>query len=183
MRLRLVLLAVAASALSSRTVRAQAAADPVATHRAAYQLIERSLPRYRQASADMDSLGLERQSADGGNVKAYCDGSTLRLLVADYYGESGDATYRFYFDHDSLFFVFLNSRRGLRSEGNPYPERTIREHQRFYFTDAHLIRWLNPKNISQSLSSASAKRWERELLEDSHRLSAAMPECEPKYAP
>src|SRR4051812_9835966 len=95
-----------------QSVQAQATPDPVARHRAAYQVIERNLDRYRHARADMDSLGLERQSADGGRLDAYCEGDRIRLLVGKYFGETGDATYSFYFAHDSLFFALVETRRG-----------------------------------------------------------------------
>jgi hypothetical protein len=152
-------------------------------HRAAYQVIVRDLPRYRHASADVDSLGLERQSTDGGHLEAYCDGPTLRLLVAEYFGESGDATYRYHFDRDSLFFVLVESRRGTPDGSTPYPPRTIVERERFYFTSDHLIRWLGARNEPSNVGTSEARRRERELLRDAQRLRAVMPACKPKFAP
>src|SRR5881409_627486 len=124
----------AACVLATRSASGQSAADSVAKHGARYQLIERSLVSYNHATADMDSLGLERQSTDGGSLHAYCDGTTIRLLVADYYGETVDGTLRFYFDHDSLFFVFVQIRRGHPNGKDAYPKRTMIERERFYFT-------------------------------------------------
>ena len=131
----------------------------------------------------MDSLGLERQSTDGGSLHAYCDGTTIRLLVADYYGETVDGTLRFYFDHDSLFFVFVETRRGQPNGKDAYPKRTMIERERFYFTSDRLIRWLGLKNKPQSVSTSAAKQQEDELLADARRLRATMPACQPKYAP
>jgi hypothetical protein len=167
----------------SAVAGAQTPADPVAKHRAAYKVIARDFARYRHAKADMDTLGLERQSTDGGSLEAYCDGTAIRLLVAEYYGETGDATYRFYFDHDSLFFVFVESRRGQPNGRDPYPPRTRVEHERFYFTADRLIRWLGAKNEARSVATSDAKERGGQLLGDAQRLRAVMPACQPKYAP
>ena len=161
----------------------QTRADPLAKHRAAYQAIARDFPRYRHATADMDTLGLERQSTDGGSLEAYCDGSAIRLLVADYYGETGDATYRYYFDNDSLFFVLVETRRGQPNGRDAYPRRTRVEHERFYFKDNRLIRWLGNKNEARTIATSAAKEKEGQLLGDAQRLRAVMPACQPKYAP
>ncbi|HEV7992883.1 MAG TPA: hypothetical protein VGP25_13715 [Gemmatimonadaceae bacterium] len=95
MRLAAIALACAATATAAS---AQSAADPVARHRDLYQSIERDLATYRHAEADMDTLGLERQSTEGGRLQAYCDRDTIRLLIAEYDGETGNLPERFYFD-------------------------------------------------------------------------------------
>jgi hypothetical protein len=162
---------------------AQRTTDPVARQRTVYEAIERRLREFRRADADMDTLGLERQSTEGGRLAAYCDGPALRLLIADYFGETVAASDRFYFEHDSLFFVLRQSRRGIPDGVHPYPSRTIVEDERFYFNGSHLVRWLGPKNRSQSVTSPDARRQMQEMLADARRLSAAMPACHPKYAP
>ncbi|HXE60297.1 MAG TPA: YciI family protein [Gemmatimonadaceae bacterium] len=130
----------------------------------------------------MDTLGLERRSTDGGRVQAYCDGDSLRLLVADYYGEIGDATERFYFANDSLLFVLVESRRG-RPNGQPYPTRTLVEHERFYFSNDRLIRWLGNRNVPHTVTSTEARERATDLLTDARDFKAVMPACRPKYAP
>jgi hypothetical protein len=167
----------------SSVAAAQAPADPVARHRAAYRIITRDMTGYRHAAADMDSLGLERRSTDGGILEAYCQGAAIRLLVARYHGETGDATYRFHFDHDSLFFVLVDSRRGRPDGTTPYPKRTIVERARYYFTADRLVRWLGAGNKPQAVSSHAATEQETELLGDARRLRAAMTECRPNYEP
>jgi hypothetical protein len=155
----------------------------LAKHRAVYTAVERGRPSYRHAMASLDTLGLERQSTDGGRLTAYCERDTIRLLVADYYGETGDATYRFYLDRDSLVFVLGESRRGRPDGRTPYPKRTIVEHERFYFSSDRLVRWLDKKNGAQAVMSAEARERAADLLKDVRQFRAAMPACHPKYAP
>ena len=162
---------------------AQAAKDPVSTIRAEYQKIEQRLSQMTRVSADMDSLGLEQRSVDGGKLTAYCDDGTLRVLVLDLYGETGDATFRYYFARDSLFFVFVESRRGHPGTGNPYPARTIIERERFYFGGDQLIRWLEPNGRARNVQSAEARKQRKELLADASQYSKKMTNCKPRYAP
>lgn len=181
-RVMLVAMVAVSCVTGVRSIDAQRPTVPVARHRATYHVIERRLGRYRRADADMDSLGLEPRSTDGGRLTAYCEGAAIRLLVADYFGESGDATDRFYFDHDSLFFVFSQSRRGHPDGKDPYPARTIVEDQRFYFVGDRLIHWLEPNGKPQNVTSRDAEEQGRQLLADARRLRAAMPGCQPRYA-
>lgn len=165
------------------SVGAQRRDDVVARHRSVFASIERDRSGYQHVAASMDTLGLERQSTDGGQLEAYCERDTIRLLVADYYGESGDATYRFYLDRDSLLFVLAESRRGQPNAHDPYPKRTIIEHERFYFSADRLIRWLGPKNVPKRVTSTEARERADELLNEVRRFRAVMPACHPKYAP
>ena len=182
MRRRITVAALSAACLAGQqSLPAQQPADAVARHRAVYRAVERGLSRYRHAAASMDDLGLERQSAEGGHLEAYCEGAAVRLLVADYYGETGDATDRYYFEHDSLFFVLAEVRRGRPDARTPYPPRTIVERERFYFTGNHLIRWFSTNNRPQNVRSPEAQERAGELLGDARRLRDAMPACEPKY--
>jgi hypothetical protein len=130
----------------------------------------------------MDSLGLEQQSSEGGKVEAYCERDSIRLLVASYYGETGDATDSFYFDHDSLLFALSEVRRGLPNGRDAYPKRTIVERQRFYFTDGRLVRWLGNGNAPRSVTSSEARTHIKTLMNDVRRFRAVMPACRPKYA-
>jgi hypothetical protein len=164
-------------------LRAQRSDDLVARHRVAYDAIERGLPGFRHAEASMDTLGLDRQSTEGGTLQAYCQGDTVRLLVADFGGETGDATERFYFDNDSLLFVFAESRRGIPNGRDPYPKRTIVDQERFYFSADRLVRWLGNRNVRQSVTSSEALDRAAELLNEVRSFKAVMPACHPKYAP
>ncbi|MEO8561825.1 MAG: hypothetical protein ABI601_07100 [bacterium] len=161
---------------------AQPLSDALSRHRSVYRTIEQNLRRYRHVETDMDTLGLEPRSTEGGRLGAYCDGNTIRLLVAEYYGETGDVSERFYFDRDSLLFVFRQRRRGIPDDKNPYPRRTIFEDERFYFVRDRLARWLGPTNRRRSVSSSAAREETRSLVNDAHRFRAAMPACQPTYA-
>ena len=165
------------------SIGAQRGDELVARHRAVYSSVEQSLRSYQHAAASMDTLGLDRQSTDGGQIEAYCERGTIRLLVADYYGETGDATDRFYFDHDSLIFVLGESRRGRPNGRDPYPKRTIIEHERLYFSSDRLVRWLSNKSVAVAVTSPEARERADALLNDARRFKAVMPMCHPKFAP
>lgn len=157
--------------------------DPVAHHRAVYQDTERHLPSYLHASAPFDTLGMNDEATEGGHLDAYCNGTTLKLLVAEFNGELGDGVDRLYFDHDSLLFVFSRVNRGIPDGVHPYPRRTIHEEQRYYFADGRLVRWIGIGNRQQSVTSSTARERVSELLAEAARFRAAMPACTPRYAP
>ena len=112
-----------------------------------------------------------------------CAADTIRLLVVDHYGETGDATYSYYLAHDSLVFVLAETRSGQPDGHDPYPRRTKVERERFYFTADRLVRWLGNRNAPRSVTSDEAGEKTKELLEDVRRYVAVMPACRPKYAP
>jgi hypothetical protein len=168
---------------STSPLSAQRGDEAVARHRAVYSAVEHGLSSFQRATATMDTLGLDRQSTDGGRLRAFCQRDTVRLFVADYYGETGDATYRYYLDHDSLIFVLAERRRGRPNGRDPYPKRTIVEHERFYFSVDRLVRWLGNKNIPKRVTSAEARERASDLLTDVRSFKAVMPACHPKYAP
>ena len=176
------LLGIATLSLSGRA-DAQAADTLVARHRAVYQRTEQQLSTYRHATADMDSLGLERRSTDGGDVEAFCEGATLRLVVAYYAGETGDAEYRFYFDHDSLLFVYAERRWGRPNGVDPYPPRTHRSEDRFYLRDDRLVRWLGADHRPQPLTTPEAQQRQADLVATAAELRRVMPGCHPQPQP
>jgi hypothetical protein len=168
---------------STSTLGAQRSDDIVARHRAVYSAVEQGLSHFQRAAATMDTLGLDRRSTDGGRLEAFCKRDTIRLFVAGYYGETGDATYRYYLDHDSLIFVLAESRRGRPNGRDPYPKRTIIEHERFYFSGDRLVRWLGNKNVPEKVTSAEARERASDLLKNVRAFKAVMPACHPMYAP
>lgn len=180
---RLATAALIALLAARSSLGAQRSDDIVARHRAVYATIERERAGYRHASASTDTLGLERQSTDGGDLDAYCERDTVRLFVANYYGETGDVTDQFYFDRDSLVFVLETSRRGRPNGRDPYPKRTMVEQERLYFTGDRLVRWLGARNVSRPVTSSEARQRSRHVLSDVRRFKAVMPACRPKYAP
>ena len=166
-----------------RQAPAQGADTLVARHRAVYQRTEQQLSSYRHAEADMDSLGLERRSTDGGDVEAFCEGTTIRLLVAYYAGETSNAEYRFYFDHDSLLFVYAELRWGRPNGVDPYPPRTHRSEDRFYFRDDQLVRWIGADHRRQPLTTTEAQKRRADLLATAAELRHVMPGCSPHPQP
>src|SRR2546423_11712397 len=77
-------------------------ANSVSSYPARYATINRELPSYRTIAVDMDALGIDRRSTDGGKLEVSCKGSDTRRIVATDFGEHGSVT-TFYFWDGSLF--------------------------------------------------------------------------------
>jgi len=166
--------------LVHQSARAQGSADPVARHRAAYQLIEGNLKRYQYAQASREKLHLEQRSLEGGELEAYCDGSELKKIFTEDDGETFTGTTSFYYDHDSLLFVFIRNGIGhMSTSGDPYPKRTEWKEERLYFADGKLIRWLGNQNKPHDVSDRASIRHGADIRADGDRYHDLMAGCKP----
>ncbi len=165
-----------ASGVQAQVANADRAAAP---HRRAYDAIVRDFPRMRRAEADMDSLGLERMSTEGGSLEAYCTGSALRLVVAHYNGEYGRGVERFYYQDGRLFFVL---------DRHEYSERlygpTVRkEEERLYLEGNTLVRWLGTNGRSKPTTASEALKRTAQAVKLGSLFRKAMANCEPHLRP
>ena len=151
----------------------------VASHRAAYAAIVKDFPRMRRAEADMDSLGIERMSTEGGTLEAWCTGNALRLVVARYNGEYGRGIERFYFKDGRLFFVLDRHEFSDRL----YGPTVRREEERLYLDGPTLVRWLGTNGRPQSVTSAAAVARTREAVSLGALFGTAMANCQPHPQP
>lgn len=102
-----------------------------------YGKINHGLKRYRRVKKDLSGFSLE-----GGQLVAYFDGQAIAKIVATYYGEAGQATETFYYWDGKLIFVL----RRDSSYDEPLSGRVqATQEGRFYFSNDHLIRWLDEK--------------------------------------
>jgi len=156
-------------------------AQSVEKHRALYQTIENKVSTYRTTQANREALGLEDRSVESGWIQAYCDGNEIRKIFEEDDGETFTGTRSFYFDHDSVFFVYRHDGHGeMTATSGPYPKRTEIDDERLYFTDGRLVRWLGNKNKPMDITSDSAKRRAEEYLTEAREYHDMMPACKPK---
>ena len=161
----------------------QRSAEPVARQRAAYQLIEKNLNTYHSVQASREELNLEQRSLEGGWLQAYCDGPQVKKIFAEDDGETYTGTTSFYYDHDSLLFVFVRNGRGHMSDSSgPYPKRTEFEEERFYFADGKLIRWLGNDGKPQDITTRTSERRGADMFAEGERYYDLMAGCAPKTA-
>jgi hypothetical protein len=124
--------------------------------RARYAEVGRRLKSFRSVKRDASGL-----SAEGGDLRAYFDRDTLRLVRATTYGEMGRAAHEVYYDEEGRpFFVFLKEARYARPFGRVASERT----HRFYFRDRRMIRWLDGARQVSPADPRYAAR-EKEVLD------------------
>lgn len=145
----------------------------VARHRALYEDIELRLPALRHANADLHTLKLEGTTSVNGVLDAYCEGDSIRLLVADFTNAGARATIRMYFTHDSLFFVYRHATRRVRARG----ENSQVRDSRWYFVDNELVRWIEDDTpLAITTDDTQAAFW----LARARDLGGAMAGCTPR---
>lgn len=155
--------------------QAQAArpVNPLATYAERYATINRELPRYRTIAVDMDAVGIERRSTDGGRLEVSCKGSETRRIVATDYGEHGSTVTNFYFWNNSLFFVQILSHRADELYG-PAVESSD---GRLYYLNGRLVQWLDEKNVQQSINTRAARETDRFVRRDATAFLSRLNGC------
>lgn len=117
--------------------------------RAEYQRINRE--KLRAVETDPQS-----ESSEGGEVKKYFSGDTLKKITTTYFGSIGKAVREYYFSGGQLFFAYV-----VISTYNKPMTGNVRkkEENRYYFHNGVMIRWLdeNGKIKDKALYPAKAK--------------------------
>jgi hypothetical protein len=108
--------------------------DPaiIAQIRQRFATIQRDSASYRRTTRNLQGFSLE-----GGELEAFFQGTQLRKLKAQFYGEMWRGSEEYYFWDDRLFFVFAVLERYDRPLSGRV--RVTVEH-RHYFHDDRLIR-------------------------------------------
>lgn len=124
-----------------------------------YGKINQNLKRYRRVNKDLSGFSLE-----GGQLVAYFDGQAIAKIVATYYGEGGKTTEEFYYWDGKLIFVF--SRESRYDKPLSGGVRATKD-SRYYFSNDHLIKWLNEKGKDVTPTSDEFSDQEKEYLSTS----------------
>jgi hypothetical protein len=133
----------------------QSGEDSVVTRiRTHFALIERERPSYR-----CRTLPLAGFSTEGGGLEACYAGNRLRKLTAIYLGESGRGQEEYYFWNDSLEFLL----RKTSHYSEPLSGKVVStDEDRFYWNSDRLVRWVNPQQRSQTLTTSEAAGQDRD---------------------
>jgi hypothetical protein len=139
---------------SQSTPRVSPAADAIASIKAQYAAINKNINRYRKVDKDLPGY-----SSEGGSLIAYFDGNSIKRIDAQFYGEMGLANEEYYYSNGRLIFVF----RKESAYDRPLSGNVVStKENRFYFSDASLIRWIdeNGKQVPSSNSDYRKKQTE-----------------------
>ncbi|MFL5483643.1 MAG: hypothetical protein ACJ8AK_15780 [Gemmatimonadaceae bacterium] len=150
------------AAPSLAQTRSTQPANSLASYPARYATINRELPSYRTIAVDMDALGIDRRSTDGGKLEVSCKATDTRRIVATDFGEHGSSVTTFYFWDGSLFLVQIESQRSDQLYG-PAVERSD---DRLYYMNGRLVQWLDGKNAVQPITSPDARETDRAVRKD-----------------
>ncbi|RYG72207.1 hypothetical protein EON80_04395 [bacterium] len=125
------------------------------------------------SSSRMIPIELSGYSTEGGLLKAYFKGDRPVKLAATFYGESGQALEEYYFWEGKLFFLLrTDSRYELHVMQKGSPGKITKYQERFYFQNGKLARWLDEKNVAQSVTSNEAKSKEKDTLDFAREMFA-----------
>ena len=147
--------------------------NPLATYPQRYALINRELPTYRTVDVDMESLGIEARSTDGGRVEASCKGSETRRIVATDFGEHGSTVTNFYFWNNSLFLVQILSQRSDELYGPPVESSD----DRLYYLNGKLVKWVDGRNSSVPFNTRAARKTDQFVRKDAAAFSSRLGGC------
>jgi hypothetical protein len=128
---------------------------------------------YHRITADSSKFrivteNLEGQSTEGGEIKKYYEGESLRIAQVTFYGEMGKSVTDYYFLNKELFFSFhriYHYNVPIYMKGSTINKV---EEERFYFSKLRLIRWIgfNGKIVHENLYPAKEKEIVKSLTEN-----------------
>ena len=111
--------------------------------RAEYELIQKDMPKYEKVTVTDDN-----NSTEGGTVVYHYENKRLKVIVGDYFGETGKLHEEVYFGDNYPIFVYKE-----RSEYNAHiADKKVNEkktkvyQERYYFdSNKNLIRYIDEK--------------------------------------
>lgn len=130
-----------------------------------YAKVERELKQCRQVKRELSG-----ESAEGGELTGYFQRDSLRKLVGQFYGETGQAREEYYFWDGQLFFVLRTESRYTKPLSGVVKNKT---EERFYFDEGTLIQWLGPDRKPVRFGREEEERG-RELLAASRKFSGLL---------
>ena len=127
-----------------------------------YAKIERELKQCRQVKRELSG-----ESAEGGELTGYFRGRSLRKLVGQFYGETGQAREEYYFWDGQLFFVLRTESDYTKPLSGVVKSKT---EERFYFDDDRLIHLIDAEQKPVRFGRDEEERG-RELLAAARKFS------------
>lgn len=124
-----------------------------------YNKIKADEPNFKVVTEDMDD-----RSTEGGEIKKYYQGKSLRKARLIFYGETGKAVFEYYFE-DGMVIFFLKRIYDYNIPMYMKGSRVSKiEEERFYFNNRKLIRWISSDRKIMASNQYSGK--EDEILKD-----------------
>ncbi len=131
-------------------------------------------------------LDVQGESAEGAKLTAYIEDTLIRLIVAEYYGESGKRVIEYYYTNQRVFFildVIVTYNRpvyydSLQAAENNDPEwhdplKSKKTEERLYFKNDRMIRWIDKTRQTIMPDSDLYKSKETEWLAESNKMLSA----------
>ncbi len=131
------LLPIFAVFIFSQMVFAQSVEKQITAIRAEVTAINKNGKSYRKTTKDVEGVSLE-----GTEATYYISGKGLKKIVAKIYGETYRATTEFFYQGENLIFAFKKMERYNTSIGDKKLKVVSIEEERFYFSEAEVIRYL-----------------------------------------
>lgn len=116
------------------------------------------------AKFKIDQKDIFGQSTEGGFLRKYYDGNTLRKAILTLFGETGQSTSEYYLLNGEITFV---DEKAVKYKSPIYMGKTeikSQEETRFYFKNQKLIRWIG--NEGKIMDVALYPEKEKEILDD-----------------
>jgi hypothetical protein len=101
------------------------------------------------------------QSEEGGVVTGYYAGKQLRLIMSEYYGETGKTRAEYYFNDDNLIFALEQESTYDKPFTEPQSKVTTVKINRYYYDSRKLIKWINER--SKEVTSANKDYLKKEI--------------------
>jgi len=139
--------------------------EKVADIRIWYKEITDNLNSYEKILMDAPD-----ESTEGGLITFYKEGEEIRMIKEEYYGESGNVSYSYYFRNKRLFFMFKVQTTYdvpiyIDESGNGTAEEN-----RFYFYSNEMIRWLDKDKQKVDKNSGMFYKTSASVLNDAYAL-------------
>jgi hypothetical protein len=138
----------------------------IAFIRKEYNQINADIAKYRVVKEDLDD-----QSAEGGELKKFYEGESLRKVKLTFYGETGKAMTEFYFLNNTIIFCFKRTYYYNMPISEEKSKVDKVEEERFYFNKLIMIRWIGPngKIVKAGMYVAKEKEINQILNEDVYK--------------
>lgn len=160
------------------TVYGQSNTADIKRIRVQYQEIQKNISSY-----DTVFIPLIGESTEGEQAIGYYKGSTLKLIVTEYLGETGKNRTEYYFDNDQLFFVldqsfkynrpiFWDQKRAEENDDTEIfdPSKTTLSEDRYYFKNKALILWLDNQKKEVDLKAGTNSLVGKHLIAHSQKI-------------
>ena len=121
--------------------------------------INKSIPKFKVVEEPVTG-----QSTEGGELKKFFDGTTIRKATLTLYGETGQLLSEYYFENSDLIFV---SETAIHYKAAIYMGKTEverEEEDKFYFSNQKLALWVDHSGIPKDPVLYPEK--EKEFLSD-----------------